>query len=77
MNCEIALTRLHYTKVVEDCLRYVVVDRSPDGALQFSFQEPGDVRWFPFEPNAEERTAALALWRDGAESASGWPLLLP
>ena len=77
MNCETTLTRLRYSKVVADCLRYVVVDRSPEGELQFWSQEPGDVRWFPFEPQADEREAALALWRDGGENSSGWPLLMP
>ena len=72
-----ALTRLHYSKVVSDCLRYVIVDRSPDGVLQFCSQEPGDVRWYPFEPSVEERAAALALWRSGNENSSSWPLLLP
>ena len=77
MNCEISLTRLHYSKVVADCLRYVIVDRSEDGTLQFSSQEPGDVRWYPFEPSPEERAAALDLWRSAGVNAAGWPLLLP
>ena len=77
MNCETSLTRLHYSKVVADTLRYVIVDRSADGALLFWSQEPGDVRWFPFEPGAEERAAALSLWQSGGADASGWPLLIP
>ncbi|MEO8368724.1 MAG: hypothetical protein ABI806_05965 [Candidatus Solibacter sp.] len=71
------MTRLHYSKVVADCLRYVIVDRSPDGGLHFSSQEPGDVRWYPFDPSPEERAAALDLWRSSADNAPGWPLLLP
>ena len=77
MNCETSLTRLHYSKVVADCLRYVVVDRSAEGALQFWSQESGDVRWYPFEPSEEERAAALALWCEGRENTPGWPLLMP
>ena len=77
MNCEISSTRLRYSKVVADCLRYVIVERSTDGVLRFSSQEPGDVRWYPFEPSPDERAAALDLWRNRGESATGWPLLLP
>ena len=77
MSCETSLTRLHYSKVVADTLRYVIVDRSAEGALQFWSQEPGDVRWYRFEPGTEERAAALSLWQSGASQASGWPLLIP
>ena len=77
MNCETSLTRLHYSKVVADTLRYVIVDRSAEDALQFWSQEPGDVRWYRFEPAAEEREAALSLLQSGGSQASGWPLLIP
>ena len=77
MNCETELKQLRYSKVVSDCLRYVIVDRAADGALQFSSQESGDVRWYAFEPSAEERAAALALWRSGGGEAAAWPLLMP
>ncbi|MEO8598034.1 MAG: hypothetical protein ABI759_32240 [Candidatus Solibacter sp.] len=68
---------MHYSKVVADCLRYVIVDRATDGALKFWSQEPGDVRWYPFEPASDERTAAVDLWRSGGGDAANWPLLLP
>ena len=77
MNCETSSTRLHYSKVVSDTLRYVIVDHSVEGTLQFWSQEPGDVRWYRFEPGAEERAAALSLLQSGASQASGWPLLIP
>ena len=80
MNCEAgsaSSTRFHYSKVVGNCLRYVIVDMSPGGAMEFWTQEPGDVRWFHFDPAPDERGAALSLWRSGGGGAPGWPLLLP
>jgi len=68
--------RFHYSKVAGNCLRFVIVDRLADGSLEFWSQEPGDVRWFLFEPSAAERAAVAASWRAGKDEG-GWPLLLP
>ena len=70
-------TRFRYSKVVCDCLQFVIVDIHPDGRAEFWSQEPGEVRWFGFEPAAEERSAALSMWRAGTSSDVRWPLLIP
>ena len=74
---EACATRFRYSKVVCDSLRYVIVDASAGGALEFWSQEPGEVRWFRFDPAPDERDAALTLWRSGGGCGVGWPLLLP
>ena len=68
--------RFRYSKVVGNCLRFVIVDRLADGGLEFWSQEPGDVRWFSFEPSVLEREAVVASWR-ASDRAGGWPLLIP
>lgn len=70
-------TRIHYSKVVNDCLRYVIADVSGGETIEFWTQDAGEVRWFRFDPAPEERAAALALWRAGGAGGPGWPLLLP
>ena len=66
--------RVRYSKVEQGALIFVIADVRPDGAAEFFSQEAGEVRWYPFVPVAEERTAALELVRMPPAEA-GWPLL--
>ena len=68
--------RVRYSKVERECLFFVIADFHPDGRVEFFSQESGEVRWFPFQPAAAERTAATALLRGKPRPGqSAWPLL--
>lgn len=66
--------RVRYSKVQQGYLVFVIVDIGPGDNAQFWCQESGEVRWYPFIPNLEERARALDLSRKPLPE-KGWPLL--
>lgn len=66
--------RFRYSKVSGGCLHFVIAERGGDGRVEFWEQEPGEVRWYRYEPGAQEREAVEASWR-ARESGGRWPLL--
>jgi hypothetical protein len=68
--------RVQYTKIVDGRLCFVIVDRHPGAAAEFWEQETGEVRWYPFSPTAQERSAAMALFEaPPAVGGPRWPAL--
>jgi hypothetical protein len=60
--------------VIFDGVRcYVIAEQNAEGGLDFFMQEPGEVRWYGFQPTAADREAAQRLLASGPPS--GWPLL--
>lgn len=52
---------------------YVIAEKNAEGDLQFWMQEPGEVRWYGFQPSAGEKEAVNRLL--AAQPTGGWPLL--
>jgi len=66
--------RYQYSTIGRTCLRFVIVDVSPDGQEDFWEQEAGEPCWHSYYPCAAERTAFHGLAAEKGTSG-GWPLL--
>ena len=53
--------RVQYFRHRRGISRFVIYDVDSNGVERFSCQDPGDVRWFEFEPSDAERDAARQL----------------
>lgn len=67
------MQRVQCSVIVDGLRCYVIAEQNAEGGLDFFMQEPGEVRWYGFEPSAAEREAARRLLASGA--TLGWPLL--
>jgi hypothetical protein len=67
--------RVQYSKIVDGCLTYVIVDLHPGDRTEFWSQEAGEVRWYRFFPAPGEVAAALALFVAAPSRGSQWPML--
>lgn len=66
--------RCCYSKVVRKALKCVIVDIDADGREDWAEQEPGEMRWYPFEPCTEERES-VRMWVVTGDFPVGWPLI--
>lgn len=67
------MQRVQCSVIWEGVRCYVIAERNTEGGLDFWIQEPGEVRWYGFQPSPAEREAAARLLAAG--TSTGWPLL--
>lgn len=67
------MQRVQCSVIVDGVRCYVIAEQNAEGGLDFFMQEPGEVRWYGFEPTPAEREAARRLFTHSA--SHGWPLL--